>query len=132
MFISWDPPYTLPGLTVQYIISVGTEQHELISTNYTYCPLNLTNNNLFFEVTSSNGAGDGFSSNINVLFQSSNKRNIYIVYIFSGLILYQDDFKYYRNGNWSLYFLIPVSIMFLCRTLCCHKYYVYIGQSDLY
>ena len=21
MFISWDPPYTLPGLTVQYIIT---------------------------------------------------------------------------------------------------------------
>ena len=26
MFISWYPPFTLPGLTVQYIISVGTDQ----------------------------------------------------------------------------------------------------------
>ena len=70
MFISWDPPYTLPGLTVQYIISVGTEQHELNSANYTYCPLNLTNKEYLFEVKSSNGAGDGFSSSINVSFQS--------------------------------------------------------------
>ena len=56
-------------ITVQYMISVGTEQYELISTNYTFCPLNLTNKEYLFEVKSSNGAGDGFSSNINVSFQ---------------------------------------------------------------
>ena len=71
MFISWDPPYTLPGLTVQYIISVGTEQHELNSTNYTYCPLNLTNKEYQFNITTSNGAGFGFSSEIIVELQSS-------------------------------------------------------------
>ena len=71
MFISWDPPYTLPGLTVQYIISVGTEQHELNSTNYTYCPLNLTNKDYLFNVMTSNGAGDGATSNITVGIQSS-------------------------------------------------------------
>ena len=73
MFISWDPPYTLPGLTVQYIISVGTEQHELNSTNYTYCPLSLTNKEYQFIITASNGAGIGFSSNKIIGFQSSKK-----------------------------------------------------------
>ena len=71
MFISWYPPYTLPGLTVQYIISVGTEQYELISTNYTYCPLNLTNKEYQFNITTSNKVGNGSTSNITVGFQSS-------------------------------------------------------------
>ena len=71
VFISWDPPYTLPGLTVQYIISVGTEQYELISTNYTYCPLNLTNEEYQFNITTSNKVGNGSTSNITVGFQSS-------------------------------------------------------------
>ena len=71
MFISWDPPYTLPGLTVQYIISVGTEQHELNSTNYTYCPLNLTNKEYQFNITTSNAVGNGSTSNITIGFQSS-------------------------------------------------------------
>ena len=71
MFISWDPPYTLPGLTVQYIISVGTEQHELNSTNYTYCPLNLTNEEYLFNFTTSNKVGNSSISNITIGFQSS-------------------------------------------------------------
>ena len=73
MFISWDPPSTLPELTVQYIISVGTEQHELNSTNYTYCPLNLTNEEYMIHITTSNRAGIGFSSNKIIGFQSSKK-----------------------------------------------------------
>ena len=71
MFISWDPPYTLPGLTVQYMISVGTEQHELNSTNYTYCPLNLTNEEYLFNITAINKVGHGTSTNITVGFRSS-------------------------------------------------------------
>ena len=72
MRISWDPPYTLPGLTVQYIISVGTEQHhELISTNYTYCPLSLTNKEYLFNITTNNKVGNGSTSNITVGFLSS-------------------------------------------------------------
>ena len=78
MFVSWDPPHTLPGLTVQYIISVGTEQHELNSTNYTYCPLNLIIKEYLFEVKSSNGAGNELYSNINVSFQSGNNKGKYM------------------------------------------------------
>ena len=86
VFISWDPPYTLPGLTVQYIISVGTEQHELNSTNYTYCPLNLTNKEYLLNITTSNKAGNGSTSNITVGFQSG-------IYIFYSIIILSHTFQ---------------------------------------
>ena len=71
VFISWYPPYTLPGLTVQYIISVGTEQYELNSTNYTYCPLNLIIKEYLFNITTNNKVGNGSTSNITIGFLSS-------------------------------------------------------------
>ena len=73
MFISWYPPFTLPGLTVQYIISVGTDQQYLNDsiTNYTYCPMNLTNKQYLFNITTTNKAGNGPTSNITVEFQTS-------------------------------------------------------------
>ena len=73
MFISWYPPFTLPGLTVQYIISVGTHQQYLNDsiTNYTYCPMNLTNKQYLFNITTTNKAGNGSTSYITVGFQSS-------------------------------------------------------------
>ena len=81
MFISWDPPYTLPGLTVQYIISVGTEQYELNSTNYTYCPPNLTNEEYLFNITPSNRAGNGSSSGIATDFSLQSGMNNYCYYV---------------------------------------------------
>ena len=82
MFISWDPPYTLPGLTVQYIISVGTEQYELNSTNYTYCPLNLTNGEYLFNITTSNRVGNGSSSDVAIDFSlQSGMNNYFIIFI---------------------------------------------------
>ena len=73
MFISWYPPFTLPGLTVQYIISVGTHQQYLNDsiTNYTYCPMSLTNKQYLFNITTTNKAGTGSTSNITVEFQPS-------------------------------------------------------------
>uniref|UniRef100_A0A1X7SEU4 Fibronectin type-III domain-containing protein n=1 Tax=Amphimedon queenslandica TaxID=400682 RepID=A0A1X7SEU4_AMPQE len=70
MFISWYPPFTLPGLTVQYIISVGTDQQYLNDsiTNYTYCPMNSTNKQYLFNITTTNKAGNGSTSNITVEF----------------------------------------------------------------
>ena len=82
VFISWDPPFTLPGLTVQYRISVGTNnRQELISnTNYTYCPLNLTNGYYHFIVMTANGAGNGLTTNnVTVYYHSS---TIYSVFVF--------------------------------------------------
>ena len=76
MFIAWYPPFTLPGLTVQYIISVGTDQQYLNDsiTNYTYCPKSLTNKQYLFNITTTNKAGTGSTSNITVGFQSSKYR----------------------------------------------------------
>ena len=79
--MSWDPPFTLPGLTVQYIISVGTEQYELNSTNYTYCPLNLTNGEYIFNITTSNGAGNGSTSDLTVAFESSMDCSLFSMFI---------------------------------------------------
>uniref|UniRef100_A0A1X7SKU1 Fibronectin type-III domain-containing protein n=1 Tax=Amphimedon queenslandica TaxID=400682 RepID=A0A1X7SKU1_AMPQE len=75
MFISWYPPFTLPGLTVQYIISVGTDQQYLNDsiTNYTYCPMNPTNEQYLFNITTTNKAGNGSTSNITFEFQSTSK-----------------------------------------------------------
>ena len=65
MFISWDPPFTLPGLSVEYIISVGTERYHLISTNYTYCPATIDKEYLF-NIATVNEVGNGLMSNITV------------------------------------------------------------------
>ena len=120
VFISWDPPYTLPGLTVQYIISVGTEQYELISTNYTYCPLNLTNKEYQFNITASNKVGNGSTSNITVGFQSSMyTTHAALIHIYTTLIdphfmvVYQKNVTYHIKNNWSLHFLLSVSIISL-------------------
>ena len=115
MFISWYPPFTLPGLTVQYIISVGTDQQYLNDsiTNYTYCPMNLTNKQYLFNITTTNKAGNGPTSNITVGFQSSKKHhNELIYYFFVGLqisIIYQESYTYHMNKYWYLHFLLPVS-----------------------
>uniref|UniRef100_A0A1X7UFC6 Fibronectin type-III domain-containing protein n=1 Tax=Amphimedon queenslandica TaxID=400682 RepID=A0A1X7UFC6_AMPQE len=98
MFISWYPPLTLPGLTVQYIISVGTDQQYLNDsiTNYIYCPMNPTNKQYLFNITTSNKAGSGSTSNITVGFQSnSNFESIY-----------QEHLTYHINNSWSLHYLL--------------------------
>ncbi|XP_019854745.1 PREDICTED: uncharacterized protein LOC109583743 [Amphimedon queenslandica] len=98
MFISWYPPFTLPGLTVQYIISVGTDQWYLNDsiTNYTYCPMNLTNKQYLFNITTTNKAGNGSTSNITIGFQSSSNFQI----------IYQEHYAYHLNNSWSLHYLL--------------------------
>uniref|UniRef100_A0A1X7TWM5 Death domain-containing protein n=1 Tax=Amphimedon queenslandica TaxID=400682 RepID=A0A1X7TWM5_AMPQE len=100
MFISWYPPFTLPGLTVQYIISVGTDQQYLNGsiTNYTYCPMNPTNKQYLFNITTTNKAGNGSTSNITVGFQSSSQIPI----------VYQDSYTYHINNYWYLHFLLSL------------------------
>ncbi|XP_019857357.1 PREDICTED: uncharacterized threonine-rich GPI-anchored glycoprotein PJ4664.02-like isoform X2 [Amphimedon queenslandica] len=97
MFISWYPPFTLPGLTVQYIISVGTDQQYLNDsiTNYTYCPINPTNKQYLFNITTTNKAGNGSTSNITVGFQSTNVQ------------LYVTD-KEKGKVNWTFRFNVSV------------------------
>uniref|UniRef100_A0A1X7UEJ0 Fibronectin type-III domain-containing protein n=1 Tax=Amphimedon queenslandica TaxID=400682 RepID=A0A1X7UEJ0_AMPQE len=83
MFISWHPPFTLPGLTVQYIISVGTDQQYLNDsiTNYTYCPMNPTNEQYLFNITTTNKVGNGSTSNTTVGFQSNFNHSSRFLYI---------------------------------------------------
>ena len=118
MFISWDPPFTLPGLTVQYIISVGTEQHELNSTNYTYCPLNLTNEEYQFNITTSNKVGNGSTNNITVRFQSSKKcmYNVSIVIIINfdrSSIFGCLQKKFYTSQKQQLAFTFPFTSKYI-------------------
>ena len=114
MFISWYPPFTLAGLTVQYIISVGTDQQYLNDsiTNYTYCPMNLTNKQYLFNITATNKAGNGSTSNITVEFETSKEQNkvIIILLIDEFMSLYQEAFTQRMDNNWSLSFIISVSI----------------------
>ena len=115
MFIGWYPPFTLPGLTVQYIISVGTDQHYLNDsiTNYTYCPMNLTNKQYLFNITTTNKAGNGPTSNITVEFETSKGQNKVIIILLIDsefLSIYQETFTHQMDNNWSLSFIISVSI----------------------
>ena len=134
MFISWDPPYTLPGLTVQYIISVGTEQHELISyTNYTYCPLNLTNEEYQFNISTSNKAGSGPTSNITVGFQSgiyfySIHDYFYRIHIPEAYLTvsYNHNSTYLIGNEWVFSYQIKVSVFVN------HYYALFIEPSTLY
>ena len=41
-------------------------------TNYTYCPMNLTNKQYLFNITTTNKAGNGSNSSISVESKSSN------------------------------------------------------------
>ena len=42
IFISWEPPYLLPGLSVSYKVYINGEMN-ISTTNYTYYPMKLTN-----------------------------------------------------------------------------------------
>uniref|UniRef100_A0A1X7V1P8 Fibronectin type-III domain-containing protein n=1 Tax=Amphimedon queenslandica TaxID=400682 RepID=A0A1X7V1P8_AMPQE len=97
MFISWYPPFTLPRLTVQYIISVGTDQQYLNDsiTNYTYCPMNPIDKQYLFNITTTNKVGNGSTSNITVGFQSTNVE------------LYVTD-QERGNVNWTFHFIVSV------------------------
>ena len=65
---------------MQYTISARSNHQEIISvanhTNYTYCPLNLTHEEYLFDITSTNKAGNGSSTNITIKFQTG-VRKIY-------------------------------------------------------
>ena len=71
--ISWSPPFTLGQLSVWYqvTLSVGEEvmsSEVIYTTNYTYCPIDLTNGEYRLNITTINGAGTGITSNITVMF----------------------------------------------------------------
>jgi hypothetical protein len=95
IYISWDPPFTLPGLSVWYSVS----SQLIYTTNYTYCPIHLTNGNYQFEVIPINGAGNGSSSNILVQFET----NTHL------MVTYLQYLTHHINDHWTLHFTITVS-----------------------
>ena len=80
---SWSPPFTLGQLSVWYqvILSVGEEimsSEGIYTTNYTYCPIDLTNGEYRLNITTINGAGTGIWNSITTMFKTG---NVHISYI---------------------------------------------------
>ena len=74
---SWSPPFTLGQLSVWYqvTLSVGEEvmSTKIINiTNYTYCPIDLTNGEYRLNITTINGAGTGILNSITTMFKTGN------------------------------------------------------------
>ena len=74
---SWSPPFTLGQLSVWYqvILSVGEEVMSLeviYTTNYTYCPIDLTNVEYRLNITTMNGAGTGIWNSNTTMFKTGN------------------------------------------------------------
>ena len=72
---SWSPPFMLGQLSVWYqvTLSVGEEvmsSEVIYTTNYTYCPIDLTNGEYRFNITTMNGAGTGISNSNTTMFNT--------------------------------------------------------------
>ena len=72
---SWSPPFTLGQLSVWYqvILSVGEEvmsSEVIYTTNYTYCPIDLTNGEYRLNITIINGAGTGIWNSNTTMFKT--------------------------------------------------------------
>ena len=65
----------------QVTLSVGEEvmsSEVIYTTNYTYCPIDLTNGEYRLNITTINGAGTGIWNSITTMFKTS---NVHISYI---------------------------------------------------
>ena len=74
---SWSPPFTLGQLSVLYqvTLSVGEEvmsSEVIYTTNYTYCPIDLTSGEYRVNITTINGAGTGILNSISTIFKTGN------------------------------------------------------------
>ena len=77
---SWSPPFTLGQLSVWYqvTLSVGEEvmsSEVIYTTNYTYCPIDLTNGEYRLNITTINGVGTGISNSNTTLYMIGNECN---------------------------------------------------------
>ena len=72
---SWSPPFILGQLSVWYqvTLSIGEEvisSEVIYITNYTYCPIDLTNGEYRLNITTMNGAGTGILNSITTLYKT--------------------------------------------------------------
>ena len=79
---SWSPSFTLGQLSVWYQVILSVEEvmssEVIYTTNYTYCPIDLTNGEYRLNITTINGAGTGIWNSITTMFKTS---NVHISYI---------------------------------------------------
>ena len=75
IFVSWEPPYLLPGLTVSYKVYINGEmiQDDISTTNYIYMyyPMKLTNTTYNVTVKAFNDSIIGDATSIEALYQTS-------------------------------------------------------------
>ena len=70
IFISWEPPYLLPGLSVSYKVYINGEMN-ISTTNHTYYPMKLTNTTYNVTVKAFNDSIIGDATSIEALYQTS-------------------------------------------------------------
>ena len=102
---SWSPPFTLGQLSVWYqvILSVGEEvisSEVIYTTNYTYCPIDLTNEEYRLNITTMNGAGTGILNSNTTMFKTGNV---------------------YKNSNNTIYIHL---IIFKINILKCYLFFI--------
>ena len=83
---SWSPPFTLGQLSVWYqvTLSVGEEvmsSEVIYTTNYTYCPIDLTNGEYRLNITTINGAGTGILNSNTTMFKTGKQVNLNFILI---------------------------------------------------
>ena len=73
---SLSPPFILGQLSVWYqvTLSVGEvmSSEVIYTTNYTYCPIGLTNGETRLNITTINGAGTGILNSNTTIFKTGN------------------------------------------------------------
>ena len=81
---SWSPPFTLGQLSVWYqvTLSVGEEvmsSEVIYTTNYTYCPIDLTNGEYRLNITTINGSGTGIWNSTTTMFKTGIITNYFVI-----------------------------------------------------
>ena len=107
----------------QVTLSVGEEvisSEVIYTTNYTYCPIDLTNGEYRLNITTINGAGTGIASNITIMFTTGMLILLHFVYNFNlmklfchlvnKIVVFFQKSNVIRNQQyWTFHFILSVS-----------------------
>ena len=85
IFISWETPYLLPGLSVSYKVYINGEMN-ISTTNLTYYPMKLTNTTYNVTVKAFNDSIIGDATSIEALYQTS-------IYSLHKIIIYWYSYR---------------------------------------
>ena len=116
IFISWEPPYLLPGLSVSYKVYINGEmiQDDISSTNHTYYPTVTSSTVYSISVVAYNeSVGDGPPVDTMARFNIGKSLIMYLL-IFLSLSVAIDVCNIVTHklspGNWTYQFTISVSL----------------------